>query len=264
MPNRILKESICRSDSIDSLTWFEEVLFYRLIVVCDDFGRFDGRPAIIKGTCFPLKDVTNKTISDALKKLSTVGLIRGYEVQGRPYLQLVTWENHQQVRAKKSKYPACDNGCMQVISDDITCTRNPIQSESNPNPNTNTIARAGSTRFCDFIKAYPKHGADAYIVSVEYMNMIQMGISEDDLVKAAENYAETCRINRTDAKYILNAENFLKKMSFESYMPGKYKPPAPRKKNSTEQYNTYMRSDYDLIALEKELLGGGRNEQNPS
>ena len=43
MPNRILKESICRSEEIDSLSWFEEVLFYRLIVICDDFGRYDGR-----------------------------------------------------------------------------------------------------------------------------------------------------------------------------------------------------------------------------
>lgn len=48
MPNRIIKESICVSDSIDSLSWFEEVLFYRLIVVCDDYGRFDGRIPIIK------------------------------------------------------------------------------------------------------------------------------------------------------------------------------------------------------------------------
>ena len=132
MPNRILKDSICRSDTIDKLTWFEEVLFYRLIVACDDYGRFDGRPAIIKGTCFPLKDITNKTIGDALDKLSTVGLVRGYEVQGRPYLQLVTWDNHQQVRAHKSKYPEEPKNGYQLISDDIGCARNPIQSESNP------------------------------------------------------------------------------------------------------------------------------------
>ena len=57
MPNRIIKESICRSEEIDSLSWFEEVLFYRLIVTCDDFGRYDGRAKIIKGSCFPLKDM---------------------------------------------------------------------------------------------------------------------------------------------------------------------------------------------------------------
>lgn len=102
MPNRILKESICRSDTIDQLSWFEEVLFYRLIVACDDYGRFDGRPAIIRGTCFPLKDITNKTIADALQKLTSVGLVREYYVQGRPYLHMATWGDHQQVRAKKA------------------------------------------------------------------------------------------------------------------------------------------------------------------
>ena len=54
MPNRILKESICSSDSINELSWFEECLFYRLIVNCDDYGRFDGRTAIIKNRLFPL------------------------------------------------------------------------------------------------------------------------------------------------------------------------------------------------------------------
>ena len=43
MPNRILKESICTNEQIDGLTAFEETVFYRLIVICDDFGRFDGR-----------------------------------------------------------------------------------------------------------------------------------------------------------------------------------------------------------------------------
>ena len=40
MPNRIIRESICTSDSIDKLSWFEEVLFYRLIVNCDDLTTY--------------------------------------------------------------------------------------------------------------------------------------------------------------------------------------------------------------------------------
>lgn len=137
MPNRIIKESICTSDTIDQLSWFEEVFFYRLIVNCDDYGRFDARPAILKARLFPLKSVTEKQIIDALNKLSTVGIVALYEYDGRPYLQLVTWEKHQQIRAKKSKYPAPDEACNQMISNDIKCSRNPIQSESNPNPNPN-------------------------------------------------------------------------------------------------------------------------------
>ena len=161
MPNRILKESICRSEEIDSLSWFQEVLFYRLIVVCDDFGRFDGRTKIIKASCFPLKSVTEKDIDKALGKLSAVGLVRVYEIQGRPYLQLVTWSTHQTIRNQKSKYPAypsdlqvpkkesqtTENDCehlkaienngMQLQSIESNCSRNPIQSESNPNKNQN-------------------------------------------------------------------------------------------------------------------------------
>nr|DAM32609.1 MAG TPA: replisome organizer [Caudoviricetes sp.] len=130
MSNRLLKESICSSEEIDSLSWFEEVLFYRLIVKCDDYGRYDGRIKIIKNSCFPLKDITEKDVEKALIKLSAVGLVRVYETQGRPYLQLVTWEQHQTVRAKRSKYPALDETCIQMYSSESKCPRNPIQSES--------------------------------------------------------------------------------------------------------------------------------------
>lgn len=154
MPNRIIKESICTSDTVDALTWFEEVLFYRLIVNCDDYGRYDARPAIIRGKLFPLKDVTVKQVNEAIIKLSTVGIAKLYEVDGRPYLQLCTWADHQSIRAKKSKFPAPDVvhaseiNCMQMHADDSKCARNPIQSESNPNPNPNpkeSVSRA--TRF---------------------------------------------------------------------------------------------------------------------
>lgn len=111
MPNRILKESICVSDSIDSLSWFEEVLFYRLIVNCDDFGRFDGRTAVIKNRLFPLKDsLTLGTVKAAIQKLVSAGLVITYESMGKPYLYLPTWLAHQTARAKNSKYPAPDSG----------------------------------------------------------------------------------------------------------------------------------------------------------
>lgn len=150
MPNRILKESICTSDSIDTLSWFEEVLFYRLIVNCDDFGRFDGRPAVLKSRLFPLKDnITVKSIDAAINKLVNAELVVLYMFEGKPYLHLPTWDAHQQVRAKRSKYPAPDE-C--VIANDIKCNH-PIayvpviqsesESESNPNPNTRMRTRGG-------------------------------------------------------------------------------------------------------------------------
>ena len=144
MPNRIIKESICASETIDELTWFEEVMFYRLMVKADDFGRYDGRVKILKGNLFPLKDITIKDIEKALNKLAAVGLVDLYTVNGHPYLQLSTWSEHQSIRNKKSKYPSIDErDCEQLKTIESNCNQlnanvpviqsNPIQS----NPNTN-------------------------------------------------------------------------------------------------------------------------------
>lgn len=141
MPNRILKESICASDTIDELSWFEEVLFYRLIVNCDDYGRFDGRPSIIKNRLFPLKEnLTLKAVSAAVDSLAKAGLVTLYEFEGKPFLFLPTWNSHQSIRAKKSKYPDPDNCvksseniCKQMQADVTVIQSNPIQSESNTN-----------------------------------------------------------------------------------------------------------------------------------
>lgn len=147
MGNRIIKESICTSETIDRLSWFEEVLFYRLIVNCDDYGRFDGRPQIIRGRLFPLKNLTDKTVLNAINKLATAGLVIPYSYDGKPTLQLVTWDKHQTVRNKRSKYAAIDgkdttsvsenirlitleNSCNQSNSSENNCVSNPIQSKS--------------------------------------------------------------------------------------------------------------------------------------
>lgn len=131
MPNRILKESICTSEDINHLTWFEEALFYRLIVNCDDFGRFYGNPSIVKGKLFPLKTVTNRQIDDALNKLATAGMVIRYVSDGKPFLQLATWDKHQHKRAKYSKYPEPDP-CLQLHATVSEKSRNENRESENP------------------------------------------------------------------------------------------------------------------------------------
>ena len=157
MPNRILKESVCYSENIDGLTLFQEVFFYRLIVNCDDFGRLDARTKVLSSKLFPLRDVDDGKVLDALAALVSAELITVYEVEGHPhpFLQMNTWDRHQNIRAKKSKYPELDSNCKQLNSDDIRCMQmnsnefkcmqmntnvpviqsNPIQSNPNTNPN---------------------------------------------------------------------------------------------------------------------------------
>lgn len=132
MPDRIIRESICISDTLNQLSDFEERFWHRLIVNCDDYGRFDARPAILKGRLFPLSDGrTLKDMSNALKKLASVGLVDLYEVDGRPFLCVVTWEKYQRIRAKRSKFPG-PPAREHMTSNDDKCPRNPIQSNQNP------------------------------------------------------------------------------------------------------------------------------------
>ena len=141
MPDRIIKESICTSDTLNQLSDFEERFWHRLIVNCDDYGRFDARPAILKGRLFPLMEgKTLKDMSNTLSRLASVGLVELYEVDGKPFLHVVTWDKYQRIRAKRSKFPEPDGTCCHLPSDDVKCPRNPIQSESNPNPIRNADA----------------------------------------------------------------------------------------------------------------------------
>lgn len=159
MPNRLIKESICTSDNLNLLTAEEERFFYRLIVNCDDFGRFDGRSSIIRARLFPLKlgSITEKQVMTWVKSLVKADLVYLYEVkegqnegQTGIFIQVKKWESHQQVRAKRSKYP--DSNGNQLISDDYICPRNPIQSNPIRTPQNGVM-------FQQFWDLYPKKKA---------------------------------------------------------------------------------------------------------
>ena len=168
MPNRIIKETICTNEQIDQLSPFEETFFYRLIVNADDYGRMDGRPSILRARLFPLKSLRDDQIEKALCTLSTVELVRLYNVHGKPFVSLTGWERNQSIRAKKSKYPSPEEAdncnaahtseitCMQMHADERKCSRNPIQSESNPNPNpeAETRPREAAAAAFDTLEAY--------------------------------------------------------------------------------------------------------------
>ena len=157
MPNRILKESICTSESIDRLSWLEEVTFYRLIVNCDDYGRMDARPPILRARLFPLKTLTDKQVQSAIESLRSAGMIDLYKVDGRSYLQIRQWALHQQIRSKKSKFPAHD---ASLKSDDITCNQMisdapVIQSESEPESESESESARARKRAAPFTPPSP-------------------------------------------------------------------------------------------------------------
>lgn len=103
----MLHEKICDSVTLAELTGDEERLFHRLVVKADDYGRFHAHPSLLLGACFPLliAKVTIEQVEAWRDRLAEVGLIALYVVEGREYLQLVTWDSYQRQRGSKSKFP---------------------------------------------------------------------------------------------------------------------------------------------------------------
>lgn len=125
MPCRRIRDSICTSDNLNLLSPYAESMYIRLIVSCDDFGRFDARPAVIKGKLFPLKSYDDQQIQSWLFELEKADLLILYEVGGKPYLMMKSWEKYQYKRAKYSKFPppSESESCEHLCTDTHTCAQ---------------------------------------------------------------------------------------------------------------------------------------------
>lgn len=236
MPNRIIKESICTSENIAALSMGAEVLFYHLIVKADDYGVYFGNEQIIRSTCYPLKtdEIKLKQVESWLNELISAGLVNAYIAEdGKKYIQFAKWSKHQQIRAKRSKYPTMDDYCNQLISDDCKCPRNPIQ--SNPNPIQSESAQSADeieSCFLALWELYPKKVDKSSVSKKAKAELHKAGF--DVVSVAIENYkAEIQRENR-DIKYVKNGSTFFNgawKGYIEPASPSETLPQAPRRKS---------------------------------
>lgn len=154
MPNRIIKESILASESINGLSPEAEILFYRLMVCCDDFGIFYGNPSMIRPRCYPLRidKVKESSIVKWLLELQKADLIFLYEAEGKTFLKLKSWERHQTIRAKKSKYVTPDDDCAQLKTFASICEQ--MQSDVHVFENVNVFENGSKTKkkYLDCVK----------------------------------------------------------------------------------------------------------------
>lgn len=115
-----------------------------------------------------------------------------------------------------------------------------------------SIKRETMRRIEDFIFAYPKD-CNRYLTETAYIDLLLTGkITEEELVQCAKNYAESVKIKETPMDFISNAENFLRKMVFEQYLPGKYK--KLTFKNPKNSFNNFRQREYDFNELERRLI----------
>lgn len=134
MANRVVRDGILDSERVNKLSWAGEVFYRRLMSIVDDFGRGDGRASILRSKLYPLKleRVSEADIIKWMGECTEAELVSQYVVEKKPYFELLDF--NQQVRIKKSKYPANPKNGPIMIADDITCAP-----ETKPNGNENII-----------------------------------------------------------------------------------------------------------------------------
>ena len=233
MPNRIIKESICTSEDIAGLSMGAEILFYHLMVKVDDFGVYFGNEQIIKNTCFPLKssEIKVKQVESWLNELVKAGLLFAYVAEdGKKYVQFTKWAKHQQIRAKKSKYPLFDSTCNQLLADDGNSCRNPIQYE----------IQSISAQSADEIEScflalwdlYPKKAGKSSVSKKAKAALYKAGF--DVVAAAIENYKAQIQRENRDIQYVKNGSTFFNG-AWEEFVhpeaPAETLPQAPRRKS---------------------------------
>lgn len=85
-----------------------ENLYYRLLVMSDDFGCYHADCGIIKGKAYTLRKISLPAIEKRLRELKEVHLIKMYEVNEESYIQIKKFEEYQRFRSdikRKSVYP---------------------------------------------------------------------------------------------------------------------------------------------------------------
>ena len=224
MPNRIIKDSITKSEKLSELTDFQFRLWVHLITYVDDYGRGDARPAIIRGACFPLRDrMTNKDIEKGLADLAGAGCVGLYKVDGKPYLYFPNWEKHQRVRQKVSKCPAPED-CDEESHDAATCgelpqdaarIQNPESRIQNPESESRTAHAARGAEFEKFWTAYPrKEGKQKARAAFE-----KVTVPLETLLEALERQKTSAQWTKDDGQFIPHPATWLNGKRWEDQLP---------------------------------------------
>ena len=102
MPSRFINESICTDNRIDALTNFQEAFYFHLIVSCDDYGRMDARPRLLSSYLFPLRNIPESMVIEAVEQLKRVGLIDLIRIGNKDYIHITDWDKTQPNAGRKT------------------------------------------------------------------------------------------------------------------------------------------------------------------
>lgn len=108
---RTIKPEFFTSETVADLPVRARLTWIGLWTYCDDYGRCRDNVKLVKAAVWALDDVSLVSIERDLGDLHGAGLILRYVVEGRGYIQVTNWDEHQKVsHPTKSKFPDPNDG----------------------------------------------------------------------------------------------------------------------------------------------------------
>lgn len=195
-------------------------------------------------------DLTIDEIKTAMKHLLETGEITKQTTNKYTVITVSNYESYQEVTKQMQNKSQTIAKPLPTIEEYKEIKKDRKEQESE------TVSQRilPGDRFNEFCQLYPKKFSNILVVNGEYTYLLQTtpSLTEDDLITAVKNYAESCRMQKTKERFIKNPENWLRDSVWINYLPENYNKPEEEKKKNI--FNQFPQNDYDFEELEKKLL----------
>ena len=156
--------------------------------------------------------LTEREIRTAISHLKTTGEVTSKTTNRFTVFTVVKYDLYQ----TNDKQNVSQEPVKRQPNDILTTT---IEEKKEGKKGRNPPPVSPVERCADFAAAYPKK-CIGYLVETEYCDAVLAGVPEEDLIRAAKNYAVVCRREKTAERYIKKPENWLRENLFMQYLKG--------------------------------------------
>lgn len=203
MPDRIVRTGILSSDAVNALTWAGEVFYRRLMSVVDDFGRYDGRAAILRSQLYPLKidRVSEPDIGKWIRECEEAGLVRMYTINGKPFVEIQKFG--QRIRSSVSKWPDPPGGdgkppTLAAIGGHLTADDNVVV-----DVDESVVGAVGAVTAVQISIALRKAGVSSQPADPRLMALAEQGVGLETVEAACAEAKKAKPDERISVPYVL-------------------------------------------------------------
>jgi len=243
---RSIKPDAFGSDTLSQVPRGVRWTFAGLWTYCDDEGRGRDNHRLIQAALYPLdSDVSLDVIADDLKQLESVGAICRYSADGRDYLHIPAWDEHQRVsHPTASKLPPCPQ-CHETLPSGSREIPETLRPEGKGIEGKGKEGDSRVDLFPEFWHAYPRK-TDKANARKAWAKAIKKKLPSE-IIAAAAAYAAT----KPEPKFTAHASTWLNGERWDDELarapsepPRRYlpeKPPEGIDPDDTEAYAAAMR-----------------------